>query len=201
MFIPLITTIAIMSSEASSGLEQLTGVISYGLSQLIALMSINMCVSLKLVAVLFFGMIAAFAGLFPFFHRRIFLIHTLRNRFRATALMDEEEFTDTQLEERMDFVEKKLSYIEWEGNILRSQTRISPDSGVKGNYKSTQCPICLNEFRNGEYVAWSSSCIHLFHKECIYAWLLRNTACPMCRIPYLPEMTENEEAIWNSLRE
>ena len=49
------------------------------------------------------------------------------------------------------------------------------------------CTICLSSFRVGSTVLWSSNpvCEHVFHEECILAWLLRSPrdelACPCCR--------------------
>jgi len=199
-FIPII----IMSLVVSNGFNQLIELARSGLSKLIGFMFVgfNIRTFLSLVTILFLLFMLVIIGVAAIFlrsHRRILLMHALRDRFRATALMDEEEFTDTQLEERMDLVDKNLSFKKWNGD----STRTNNDSCKSHENNSTQCSICLNDFQKGDFISWSkaSSCNHLFHKECIHAWLVRNIACPMCRTTFLPEMTESEEMLWNSVRE
>ncbi|KAK3206796.1 hypothetical protein Dsin_020842 [Dipteronia sinensis] len=45
------------------------------------------------------------------------------------------------------------------------------------------CAICLDEFSDGEECRVGSTCKHIFHKYCIDRWLLKNTQCPLCRVP------------------
>lgn len=42
------------------------------------------------------------------------------------------------------------------------------------------CAICLNDFQSGEKII-ETHCEHLFHDECLIAWLKTNISCPMCR--------------------
>ncbi|KAL8496903.1 hypothetical protein ACS0TY_020546 [Phlomoides rotata] len=43
------------------------------------------------------------------------------------------------------------------------------------------CPICLEEYKDGDYCAALVTCHHTFHVDCITAWLLDNDTCPLCR--------------------
>ena len=44
------------------------------------------------------------------------------------------------------------------------------------------CAICLSEFKHNEIVSPLHCDIkHVFHTECIKAWLLRNPICPLCK--------------------
>jgi hypothetical protein len=54
------------------------------------------------------------------------------------------------------------------------------------------CPVCLSGYQDGDGVSWSTNtaCEHLFHKDCIRAWLLKHYDCPMCRNTFLPEEEE-----------
>ncbi|TYI60834.1 hypothetical protein E1A91_D10G131100v1 [Gossypium mustelinum] len=46
---------------------------------------------------------------------------------------------------------------------------------------STECPICLGEFVDGEKVRVLPKCNHGFHVRCIDTWLLSHSSCPNCR--------------------
>lgn len=43
------------------------------------------------------------------------------------------------------------------------------------------CPICLNEYKEGAELSETPACHHLFHKECLDAWLKKHANCPFCR--------------------
>jgi len=50
------------------------------------------------------------------------------------------------------------------------------------------CHICLDEFQPGDIVSSSKrskDCIHLFHKDCVKAWLIGHDDCPVCRNVFL----------------
>jgi hypothetical protein len=50
------------------------------------------------------------------------------------------------------------------------------------------CPICLRHFKPQQLVCVSnnSSCQHVFHKNCMVDWLMKDhDNCPMCREDYL----------------
>jgi hypothetical protein len=56
------------------------------------------------------------------------------------------------------------------------------------------CAICLESYQPGEVVAWSSSCKHAFHQDCIARYLSKKIIggempCPSCRQRFcdLPE--------------
>lgn len=42
------------------------------------------------------------------------------------------------------------------------------------------CPVCLERFGDGVEIV-EMPCSHVFHAQCIYAWLWKNISCPMCR--------------------
>lgn len=50
--------------------------------------------------------------------------------------------------------------------------------------KNDECAICLSEFREGEEIMQTKRveiCNHVFHKDCLMAWLDNHNQCPMCR--------------------
>ena len=50
-----------------------------------------------------------------------------------------------------------------------------------------ECAICIEEFKDGEFICHSRNrdCPHVFHPDCIIAWLQKHERCPLCRIQYL----------------
>ncbi|KAJ8529471.1 hypothetical protein K7X08_036306 [Anisodus acutangulus] len=44
-----------------------------------------------------------------------------------------------------------------------------------------ECAVCLNEFEDDETLRLIPKCYHVFHPECIDAWLQSHDACPVCR--------------------
>ena len=46
-----------------------------------------------------------------------------------------------------------------------------------------ECSVCKDEFSSGDQ-AIDMPCLHLFHKECIVAWLESHNNCPTCRFEF-----------------
>ncbi|KAK7331684.1 hypothetical protein VNO80_28421 [Phaseolus coccineus] len=46
----------------------------------------------------------------------------------------------------------------------------------------SDCSICLEEFKNGDFIQPFGVCLHEFHSSCLKSWLLsQKTSCPLCR--------------------
>lgn len=43
------------------------------------------------------------------------------------------------------------------------------------------CAVCLSEFENQDMLRMLPGCCHVFHPDCIGAWLVSNITCPICR--------------------
>ncbi|KAG0471617.1 hypothetical protein HPP92_016163 [Vanilla planifolia] len=58
-----------------------------------------------------------------------------------------------------------------------------------------ECAICLNEFEDDDTIRLLTKCDHVFHQECIDAWLTNHVTCPVCRTNYIAggSPTEGEE--------
>ncbi|XP_039029187.1 E3 ubiquitin-protein ligase ATL6-like isoform X2 [Hibiscus syriacus] len=53
-----------------------------------------------------------------------------------------------------------------------------------------ECAVCLNEFEDDETLRLIPKCDHVFHPECIDAWLASHTTCPVCRANLIPEPSD-----------
>ncbi|CAN1783977.1 E3 ubiquitin-protein ligase ATL6 [Linum perenne] len=53
--------------------------------------------------------------------------------------------------------------------------------GMKIGKDDLECAVCLNEFEDDETLRLIPKCDHVFHPECIDAWLESHTTCPVCR--------------------
>ncbi|MED6173971.1 hypothetical protein PIB30_064634 [Stylosanthes scabra] len=63
-------------------------------------------------------------------------------------------------------------------------------SDVK-SHKNAPCPlecaVCLSEFRDEETLRLIPNCCHVFHPNCIDAWLCSHSTCPVCRANLMPK--------------
>ncbi|XP_040992053.1 E3 ubiquitin-protein ligase ATL31-like [Juglans microcarpa x Juglans regia] len=44
-----------------------------------------------------------------------------------------------------------------------------------------ECAVCLSEFEHDEMLRLLPRCYHVFHPDCIDAWLASHVTCPVCR--------------------
>lgn len=52
--------------------------------------------------------------------------------------------------------------------------------GPDEKYEEDICTVCIEKYRDGEAVR-KLFCNHIFHKDCVDPWLLKNGSCPVCR--------------------
>ncbi|PON47350.1 Zinc finger transcription factor [Trema orientale] len=50
-----------------------------------------------------------------------------------------------------------------------------------------ECAVCLSEFEDSETLRLLPKCDHVFHPDCIDAWLASHVTCPVCRTKLSPE--------------
>ncbi|KAK9002910.1 hypothetical protein V6N11_060484 [Hibiscus sabdariffa] len=53
--------------------------------------------------------------------------------------------------------------------------------GFKIGKDTLECAVCLNEFEDDETLRMIPICSHVFHPDCIDAWLSSHSTCPVCR--------------------
>ncbi|CAJ1952849.1 unnamed protein product [Cylindrotheca closterium] len=60
-----------------------------------------------------------------------------------------------------------------------------------------ECCICLDCYEPGEVICASKSeeCNHVFHKECLIPWMMKNNdRCPLCRVDFMKDKNDDPEA-------
>lgn len=62
--------------------------------------------------------------------------------------------------------------------------------GLKIGKGTLECAVCLNEFEDDETLRLLPKCDHVFHPECIDAWLSSHVTCPVCRANLVPDNGE-----------
>ncbi|KAL0708620.1 hypothetical protein Bca4012_075046 [Brassica carinata] len=55
-----------------------------------------------------------------------------------------------------------------------------------------ECAICLNEFEDDEALRLVPKCDHVFHPQCIGAWLEAHVTCPVCRANLAEQVAKDE---------
>jgi len=66
--------------------------------------------------------------------------------------------------------------------IARKGIRVLPPFKTFNGEQASDCPICLEEFHEGELIQPFALCAHEFHSSCLSSWLLGGkTTCPVCR--------------------
>ncbi|XP_071724126.1 RING-H2 finger protein ATL39-like [Rutidosis leptorrhynchoides] len=62
--------------------------------------------------------------------------------------------------------------------------------GLRIGQGSLECAICLNEFEDDETLRLIPTCNHVFHPDCIDAWLNSHNTCPVCRANLVPKPSD-----------
>ena len=60
------------------------------------------------------------------------------------------------------------------------------DDKPRGGGSVLLCAVCLEDVRAGEMVRQLPACRHLFHADCVDAWLRAHRTCPLCRCDLSP---------------
>lgn len=60
----------------------------------------------------------------------------------------------------------------------------------EGGGGTLECAVCIAEFNNGDTLRLLPKCDHVFHPECIDAWLGAHSTCPVCRANLAPSHNE-----------
>ncbi|XP_066313591.1 RING-H2 finger protein ATL39-like [Miscanthus floridulus] len=70
----------------------------------------------------------------------------------------------------------------------------SASGSAAGMTSAADCAVCLSELADGEKVRALPGCGHVFHVDCVDAWLRSRTTCPVCRAEVRPKATAGADA-------
>ncbi|XP_057544593.1 RING-H2 finger protein ATL78-like [Amaranthus tricolor] len=79
----------------------------------------------------------------------------------------------------IDYDKKKISGLD--KRALKTFPVVKYSKEVKIQGLSTECVICLSEFKTSEKIRVLPKCNHGFHVKCIDKWLSSHSSCPTCR--------------------
>lgn len=63
--------------------------------------------------------------------------------------------------------------------LPRSTYNVTADSSRQGY--GDDCPVCFEDFKDGEEVSTLPGCSHVFHWKCVHEWFKMSPLCPVCR--------------------
>lgn len=66
--------------------------------------------------------------------------------------------------------------------------------GLKIGKGALECAVCLCEFEDEETLRLIPKCDHVFHSDCIDAWLENHVTCPVCRANLAPQAGDQPQA-------
>ncbi|XP_022741422.1 RING-H2 finger protein ATL32-like [Durio zibethinus] len=58
-----------------------------------------------------------------------------------------------------------------------------------------ECAVCLSEFEDDEALRLIPKCSHVFHPDCIDAWLASHVTCPVCRAKLTPDSNAKDKPV------
>ncbi|KAG2297903.1 hypothetical protein Bca4012_009091 [Brassica carinata] len=93
-----------------------------------------------------------------------------------------------------DFVNGDGSGKERRSPASKSSVESMPRVVIGGDKEVGGCPICLEEWVEGD-VAAEMPCKHEFHSKCVEEWLGRHATCPLCRYEMPVEEVEEEKKV------
>ena len=105
------------------------------------------------------------------------------NGDRANPIGDDPSTNDLGLEEEDgDVVNRNRNgIVDPEKNKIGNGLDIDKNIETFDVPDNNTCSICLCELEEGDWVG-DIPCDHLFHKDCLKEWLVKNNHCPICRM-------------------
>ncbi|KAL3532825.1 hypothetical protein ACH5RR_006346 [Cinchona calisaya] len=82
--------------------------------------------------------------------------------------------------EQMEDVLKSLSNVQESKGLNEVKARLEIKRFGDDTEVIEDCSICMERFFEGQTIV-KTSCSHVFHRICLFNWLLRANSCPYCR--------------------
>ncbi|KAL5581082.1 hypothetical protein UlMin_013524 [Ulmus minor] len=79
------------------------------------------------------------------------------------------------------------------GSLPVVQFKEKKEEEEEGRKNSTECAVCLGEFKKGEWLRHLPNCSHAFHISCIDTWFQSHSSCPLCRSEVQGVSTDESE--------
>ncbi|XP_060971128.1 RING-H2 finger protein ATL79-like [Cannabis sativa] len=87
-------------------------------------------------------------------------------------------------------IKKRIPMMPYNTLLEKSNTGSSPPPSSSCNY----CIVCMNEIEGKEEVRVPINCCHVFHKECLDAWVDQGQpSCPLCRSKLLAQNQDDDD--------
>ena len=113
----------------------------------------------------------------------------LSSRYGKITKTDEEAQPPMPSSDDEPVTMKDDIYIESLRSLRENSSRNLVNNDVEDSslYSPKVCPICCEEYKKGDDIAWSKNenCYHAYHVDCIMEWLKEHDNCPMCREKYI----------------
>ncbi|RDX94857.1 E3 ubiquitin-protein ligase ATL59 [Mucuna pruriens] len=87
-----------------------------------------------------------------------------------------------EIESRTDIERPEHRPIDPEPAFLAAIPTLNFNQEAFSSFESTQCVICLAEYKEKEVLRMIPKCGHTFHLSCIDMWLRKQSTCPVCRL-------------------
>ncbi|KAG6739786.1 hypothetical protein POTOM_057401 [Populus tomentosa] len=76
---------------------------------------------------------------------------------------------------------------------FRFSTKTRPETGAD----QSSCVVCLEEIKQGQWCRNLVGCGHVFHRKCVDAWLVKVSACPICRTRVELDQGVKDRPLWD----
>lgn len=107
---------------------------------------------------------------FPIITRRVYSPNIFRPDLQMEFTLDFEIPVNPQQQERNVELAERLN-----------SEYFKPEAHTESFKEKAVCPICWDKFLPEHKVIYLDGCSHIFHRNCIKEWVLKNPTCPSCR--------------------
>ncbi|TVU26953.1 hypothetical protein EJB05_29530, partial [Eragrostis curvula] len=111
-------------------------------------------------------------------------------RFSSSAIASLRELQEEEDEESNDDTNYcKRARVRSSSEAIQGLQVVTPGDA---KLLQAECAVCLKDF-DAEEKLRAMPCSHAFHQQCIFDWLRRNRACPLCRDALPAQQPDDDE--------